>query len=159
MQSGYDKLQQWCVKHPKITIISSLVPVVFAVLLYTNGIRQKFFPSAERNQFVVELWMPTGTQLSKTEQAILKIQNLVQKDKRVTSFATFIGTSAPRFYYNFDPEFPVTNYAQILINTTSDKATLAMSAELSEKLDKIVPEGTPEVKLMQQGSPLKRPLK
>ena len=136
MQWGYDRLQQWCVKHPKITIISSLIPVVFAVLLFTNGIRQKFFPAAERNQFVVELWMPTGTQLSKTEQSILKIQNLVQKDKRVTSFATFIGTSAPRFYYNFDPEFPVTNYAQILINTTTDEATLAMAAELSEKLDK-----------------------
>jgi len=110
-----------------------LIIVALAVLLFTNGIRQKFFPAAERNQFVVELWMPTGTQLSKTEQSILKIQNLVQKDKRVTSFATFIGTSAPRFYYNFDPEFPVTNYAQILINTTSDEATLAMSAELSEK--------------------------
>lgn len=158
MQAGYDKLQQWCVKYPKTTIVSSFIPVGLAVLLFTNGVRQKFFPAAERNQFVVELWMPTGTQLSKTEQAILKIQNLVHQDKRVTSFATFIGTSAPRFYYNFDPEFPVTNYAQILVNTTTDEATLALSAELSNKLDKIVPEGTPEVKLMQQGQPLKAPV-
>jgi len=155
MQSGYDRLQQWCVKYPKTTIISSLVPIVFAVLLFTNGVRQKFFPSAERNQFVVELWMPTGTQLSKTEQSVLKIQSIVQKDKRVTSFATFIGTSAPRFYYNFDPEFPVTNYAQILINTTTEEATLSLAKELSGKLDRVVPEGTPQVKLMQQGQPLK----
>ena len=158
MQSGYDRLQQWCVKYPKTTIISSLVPIVFAVLLFTNGVRQKFFPSAERNQFVVELWMPTGTQLSKTEQSVLKIQSIVQKDKRVTSFATFIGTSAPRFYYNFDPEFPVTNYAQILINTTTEEATLSLAKELSGKLDRVVPEGTPQVKLMQQGQPLKAPV-
>jgi multidrug efflux pump subunit AcrB len=135
-----------------------LIPVALAVLLFTNGIRQKFFPAAERNQFVVELWMPTGTQLSKTEQSILKIQNIVQKDKRVTSFATFIGTSAPRFYYNFDPEFPVTNYAQILINTTTEETTLSLSEELAEKLDKVVPEGTPQVKLMQQGPSLKAPV-
>jgi multidrug efflux pump subunit AcrB len=158
MQWGYDRLQLWCVKHPKLTIISSLIPVALAILLFTNGIRQKFFPAAERNQFVVELWMPTGTQLSKTEQSILKIQNLVQKDKRVTSFATFIGTSAPRFYYNFDPEFPVTNYAQILINTTTEETTLSLSEELAEKLDKVVPEGTPQVKLMQQGPSLKAPV-
>jgi multidrug efflux pump subunit AcrB len=158
MQWGYDRLQLWCVKHPKLTIISSLIPVALAVLLFTNGIRQKFFPAAERNQFVVELWMPTGTQLSKTEQSILKIQNIVQKDKRVTSFATFIGTSAPRFYYNFDPEFPVTNYAQILINTTTEETTLSLSEELAEKLDKVVPEGTPQVKLMQQGPSLKAPV-
>ena len=158
MQSGYDRLQQWCVKYPKITIVSSLVPIAFALLLFKHGVRQKFFPAAERNQFVVELWMPTGTQLSKTEQSILKIQSIVQKDKRVTSFATFIGTSAPRFYYNFDPEFPVTNYAQILINTTTEEATLSLSEELSEKLDKVVPEGAPQVKLMQQGSPLKAPV-
>jgi multidrug efflux pump subunit AcrB len=158
MQSGYDRLQQWCVKYPKTTIISSLVPIVLALLLFNYGVRQKFFPSAERNQFVVELWMPTGTQLSKTEQSILKIQGIVQKDTRVTSYATFIGTSAPRFYYNFDPEFPVTNYAQILINTTTEEAALTLSKELTENLGKVVPEGTPQVKLMQQGQPLKAPV-
>jgi multidrug efflux pump subunit AcrB len=158
MQSGYDWLQQLCVKYPKTTIVSSLVPIVLALLLFNYGVRQKFFPSAERNQFVVELWMPTGTQLSKTEQSILKIQGIVQKDTRVTSYATFIGTSAPRFYYNFDPEFPVTNYAQILINTTTEEATLALSKELTQNLGKVVPEGTPQVKLMQQGQPLKAPV-
>jgi multidrug efflux pump subunit AcrB len=155
MQLGYERLQQWSIKYPKVTIISSFIPVGLSFLLFTNGVRQKFFPAAERNQFVVELWMPTGTQLTKTEEAILKVQNVVQKDKRVTSFATFIGTSASRFYYNFNPEFPVTNYAQILINTVTDEDTKSLSEELSEKLDRIVPEGMPQVKLMQQGASLK----
>jgi multidrug efflux pump subunit AcrB len=158
MQSGYDSLQKWCVQHPKLTIVSSFIPVALAVLLFTNGVRQKFFPAAERNQFVVELWMPTATQLSKTEQAILKVQHHIQSDKRVTSFATFIGTSASRFYYNFNPEFPVTNYAQILINTGTEEEALKLSEELTGSLDKIVPEGMAQVKLMQQGESLKAPV-
>jgi multidrug efflux pump subunit AcrB len=158
MQNGYDALLDWCVKHPTITIISSLVPIVLAGLLFSGGIRQQFFPAAERGQFVVELWMPTGTKLEKTNEAILRAEVLIKQDKRVLSYATFTGTASPRFYYNFSPEFPTSNYAQILINTTSEETTDALSEELSAKVGKLIPEGTTYIKLMQQGSSLKAPV-
>jgi multidrug efflux pump subunit AcrB len=158
MQNGYDALLDWCVKHPTITIISSLVPIVFAGLLFSGGIRQQFFPAAERGQFVVELWMPTGTKLEKTNEAILRAEALIKQDKRVLSYATFTGTASSRFYYNFSPEFPTSNYAQILINTTSEETTDALSEELSAKVGKLIPEGTTYIKLMQQGSSLKAPV-
>jgi len=158
MQIGYNNLLEWCVKHPIATIISSVIPILLAGLLFKAGVRQLFFPSAERNQFVVELWMPTGTKLEKTNQAILKAEALIKGDKRVLSYATFTGTAAPRFYYNFSPEFPTTNYAQILINTTTDKTAEELAEELSNKVEMAIPEGTTFVKLMQQGSPLKAPV-
>lgn len=158
MQDGYNILVDYCTAHPQMTIFSSLIPIVFAFLLFTNGIKQKFFPAAELNQFVIEVWMPTGTKLEKTNQAILKAEALIKGDKRVVSYATFTGTAAPRFYYNFSSEFPTTNYAQILVNTTTEETTIELSEELNEKLISLIPEGTPFVKLMQQGSPLKAPV-
>lgn len=158
MQNGYNASLDWAIRHPRLTIGLSLITIVFAGLLYTNGVRQKFFPAAERNQFVVELWMPTSTSLDKTEAAIKKVEKLVQQDKRVTSFATFVGTSAPRFYYNFSPEVPVSNYAQILVNTTDEHTTETLSDELQEKVGSIIPEGRPQIKLLQQGQPLKAPV-
>jgi multidrug efflux pump subunit AcrB len=158
MQNGYNDLLDWCVKHPRITIASSLVPIALAGLLFAGGVRQQFFPAAERNQFVVELWMPTGTKVEKTNEAILRVEALIKHDKRVVSYATFAGTSSPRFYYNFSPEFPTSNYAQILINTTTDETTDQLSEELSAKVGKLIPEGTTYVKLMQQGSSLKAPV-
>ncbi|MBO9638042.1 MAG: efflux RND transporter permease subunit [Siphonobacter aquaeclarae] len=157
MQNGYDRAIEWCMKHSWLTIAASLVTVVLAGLLFTQ-IRQKFFPAAERNQFVVELWMPTGTKLERTQVAIGKLEDVVKKDKRVTSYATFTGTSAPRFYYNFSPEVPVTNYAQILINTTDIASAQAMAEELTHQVDALVPEGRPQVKLMQQGTVTKAPV-
>jgi len=158
MQQGYNNLLEWAVKWPKLVVSISLLTIVAAILLYKFGIKQKFFPAAERNQFVVELWMPTGTKLDKTEEAILRVQDNIKSDKRITSFATFVGSSAPRFYYNFSPEVPETNYAQILINTEDEESTLALAAELAQKVDRWIPEGRPEVKLMQQGQPLKAPV-
>ncbi|OJV14702.1 MAG: acriflavin resistance protein [Dyadobacter sp. 50-39] len=157
MQNGYNAALEWCVRHSAITIGVSLLTVVLSLFVY-QGIKQKFFPAAERNQFVIELWMPTGTKLDKTSEAILKAEQLVKGDPRVTSYATFTGTSAPRFYYNFSPEVPVTNYAQILINTTDEKTAEAFAHELEGKVAALIPEGSPQVKLMQQGSPYKSPV-
>jgi multidrug efflux pump subunit AcrB len=158
MQLGYNAALDWCVSHPKTTVLASLSTIIIAGLLYTSGIRQQFFPAAERNQLVVELWMPTGTKMIKTEKSIAKVENIVKTDKRVESYATFVGTSAPRFYYNFSPEVPVQNYAQILINTDTEESTDLLAEELGKVVDNLVPEGVVQVKLMQQGQPLKAPV-
>jgi multidrug efflux pump subunit AcrB len=158
MQDGYNRLLDWCVKHPGITISVSLASIGLAFLLFSTGVRQLFFPAAERNQFAIELWMPTGTKLERTNEAIRKAEALIRDDKRVVTYATFTGKSAPRFYYNFEPEFPSTNYAQIVVNTTTDRTAEDLAKELSGKVDSAIPGGTTYMKLMQQGSPLKAPV-
>jgi multidrug efflux pump subunit AcrB len=154
LQKTYDKSIEWCLKHSAITIVASLSTILLAGLLFKVGIKQKFFPEAERDQFTVELWMPSGTRLEKTEKAILRIEDVIKNDERIRSYATFIGRSAPRFYYNYSPEMPAGNFAQILINTQNKKATESLYKELSEKVSYLVPEGSPNVKLMQQGQPM-----
>jgi multidrug efflux pump subunit AcrB len=158
MQNTYNKSIAWCLQHTRITIAGSLATILLAVILFLTGIKQKLFPEAERDQFTVELWMPTGTNLEKTEEEILKIQDLIRNDIRVRSFATFIGRSAPRFYYNYSPELPVSNYAQLLINTAGKKATESLYNELKVKASSLVPRGKTEVKLMQQGQPMSAPV-
>ncbi|OPY84822.1 MAG: Cobalt-zinc-cadmium resistance protein CzcA [Smithella sp. PtaU1.Bin162] len=152
MQLGYDKTITWCMLHSKLTIVVCLSSILMAAFLY-QVIPQKFFPAAERNQFVVDLWMPTGTKLEKTEQVVLKIRNMIKTDKRVVSYATFIGASSPRFYYNFMPEPPVDNFAQILVNTYTDKEAYQLCLELNAKAVREVPEGNVQARLMQQGKP------
>jgi multidrug efflux pump subunit AcrB len=158
MQAAYNKSIDWSVKHTALVITGSLLTIILAGALFKAGVRHKFFPEAERNQFVIELWMPTGTELNKTAKAALKIEELIKSDKRVVDYATFTGQSAPRFYYNYSPEMPSANYAEILVNTTDEAATKEMYKELPTRLETLVPEGTPEVKLMQQGQPLKAPV-
>jgi multidrug efflux pump subunit AcrB len=153
MQNTYNKSIEWCLRHSKFTVAGSLATILLAALLFITGIRQKFFPEAERDQFTVELWMPTGTKLEKTEEAILKIEHYIKNDLRIRSYATFLGRSAPRFYYNYSPEMPVTNFAQVLINTTGKKATETLYNDLKARVGAMVPEGTLQVKLMQQGQP------
>ena len=154
LQNTYNKSIEWCLRHSRITIAGSLATILLAGVLFRVAIKQKFFPEAERDQFIIELWMPTGTKLDKTEKAILNIEDAMKNDVRIKSYATFIGRSAPRFYYNYSPEMPESNYAQLLINTRSKKATASLYRDMSDKVNSLVPEGIPGVKLMQQGQPL-----
>ncbi len=158
MQKGYDRSIGWCLKHSRITIWGSLFTIILAIILFKTVIRHKFFPEAERDQFIVELWMPTGTRLERTEAAILKIEDLIKNDRRVKSYATFTGRSAPRFYYNYSPEMPVSNFAQILVNTSGVKETESLYNELYKKVPALVPEGTPHVRRMVQGQPENAPV-
>jgi multidrug efflux pump subunit AcrB/outer membrane protein TolC len=151
MQMGYDRTIAWCMVHSGWTIAACLSTVLLALLLY-QVVPQKFFPAAERNQFVIDLWMRTGAKLAKTEETILKVQSRIQSDKRVVSYATFIGTSSPRFYYNFTPEPPVENFAQILVNTHTDRDAVSLHHEINAQA-KDIPEGTVQARLMQQGKP------
>ncbi|SKC52088.1 efflux RND transporter permease subunit [Ohtaekwangia koreensis] len=158
MQEGYNTALDWCILHPKTTVIGSFSSLLLVVLLLKFGVRELFFPPAERNQFIVELWMPTGTKLEKTNETILRAERMIKGDARVTSYATFTGTSAPRFYYNFTPEFPTSNYALILVNTTSEATSEELAEELTTKVRRIAADGTFFVKLMQQGSSLSAPV-
>lgn len=152
MQSGYDRAIVWSMAHARLTILVCLGAMVMAVVLY-QIIPQKFFPEAERNQLIVDLWMPTGTKLEKTEIAIGRIQDLIRRDPDVVSCATFVGSSIPRFYYNFTQGNPAANFAQILVNTRKDADARRLRRELNRQADEVVPEGRVQARLLQQGVP------
>lgn len=154
LQKVYNRSIEWCLKHKGVTIAGSLTTILLAIVVFKIGVKEKFFPEAERNQFTVELWMSTGTKLDKTEEAILRIEKLLKNDPRIKSYATFLGRSAPRFYYNYSPETPKSNFAQLLVNTENSRATKTLANELREKLSSVIPEGLTFVKLMMQGQPM-----
>ncbi|MFV0553183.1 MAG: efflux RND transporter permease subunit [Mangrovibacterium sp.] len=158
MQSIYERVLAWCIKHSRSTIAFSVLTIGLAVLVFRFGVKQQFFPYAERNQFVVELHMPTGTKYAQTEAAVQQLEEAFKSDNRVTSYAAFVGQSSPRVYYNSAPTFPSEDFAQLLINTTDNKATESLSSELNERFNGYLAEGKVEVKLMMQGQPQTSPM-
>ena len=87
----------------------------------------------ERNQFAVEVYLPTGASIESTAKVVDSLENLLMKDKRVTNVTSFIGTSSPRFHTVYAPNMPSSNYGQLLVNTQSDKATRAIVNEYNPR--------------------------
>ena len=119
---------------------------------------QQFFPSAERNQFVIDVWMPQGTRIEATDAVMRRIEKALASRKGVAHYATFVGQSAPRFYYNVNPQQPDGAYGQFIVNTASVKDTDRLVKELRPALAALAPEAMVIVKELQQGAQMEAPI-
>lgn len=157
LQSSYGTSMRFYMKYKYVAIAIGILSFVCGILLY-DYIPKEFFPSAERNQFTVDVWMPQGTRIDSTDKTVSKIEKILGDTKGVKHFASFIGQSAPRFYYNVNPEQPDTAYAQIIVNTASVDMTKELVSELSGVMDQKVPEARVMVKELQQGDQINAPV-
>jgi multidrug efflux pump subunit AcrB/outer membrane protein TolC len=131
-QAWFDKSIDKAFRHPRMVIAIGIASVLLSFGLFKLT-DQQLFPEMERNQFAIEVYLPTGSSLKVTEKVVDSLESILLKDKRVTNVTTFIGTSSPRFHTVYAPQMPASNYGQLLINTKSDEATRAIVNEYSPK--------------------------
>jgi outer membrane protein TolC/preprotein translocase subunit SecF len=157
LQAIYNRTIVFFMRRKPLAISLGLAAVIAGVSLYLV-IPQQFFPSAERNQFVIDLWMPQGMRIEATNEAMGRIERALRAHKEVAHFASFVGQSAPRFYYNVNPQLTDAAYGQLIVNTKSEKATPALVAELRDSLARTAPEALVIVKELQQGMVMEAPV-
>ncbi len=139
LQNGYDKLLELTFKHPKLTILTGVLSIILGLLFFLN-VDQKLFPEMERKQFAVEVYLPEGSSLSKTEKVIDSIGTILKADSRITNVASFIGNGSPRFNALYAPHVPAKNYGQLLVNTVSNEATIEVLNEYSKTHTDFLPQ-------------------
>lgn len=139
LQSGYNKLADFCFAWPKTTLAVGLGVIVFGGWLFMNCPMQ-LMPIAERNQFAVEIYLPTGSSLDKTNLVADSLEHILSRDRRVVSVASFHGCSSPRFQTTYAPQVGGPDYAQFIVNTVSEEATVEVLDEYTSKFESYFPE-------------------
>ncbi len=157
LQNVYGKAITFFMRRKGLALIGGVGAVCLGAILF-KVVPGQFFPSAERNQFVIDLWMRQGTRIEATDAAMGRIEKYLAGRPEVAHYASFVGQSAPRFYYNVNPQQPDGAYGQFIVNTKSVKVTPALVADLQVKLGAVVPEGLAIVKELQQGSSQEAPI-
>jgi len=157
MQRYYNKIITWAMQNKKLVLVSSVLAVVLGLGLLAL-VPQLLFPLAERDQFVMDVWLPEGTKIEATDAAVRRIEAILSQEPLIKSYTSFLGESAPRFYYNVNPQAPAANYAQILVNTKKLKGTPQLVAALRQRLPDVAPEAKVFVKELQQGQVMEAPV-
>ena len=132
MQKVYDRMIEACFRHKKTTMAVGLASIIVGAFLMTL-IPQKLMPRAERNQFAVDVTLPSGTDLHHTAAVADSLANILRKDQRVENLTVFYGSGAPRFHATFIPSLGGSNFAQFIVNTHSDAETQGMLNDYAEK--------------------------
>lgn len=122
LQKGYNWLLEKVFQYPKISLTIGLVSIISGIYMFAN-IPQKLMPIAERNQFAVEIYLPNGSSLEQTEAIAQDLEKILRKEETVVSVTSFIGSGSPRFQTAYAPKVGGTNFAQFIVNTTSNEDT------------------------------------
>ncbi len=132
MQASYDKIIAGCFNHPWAVLAGALVITVGGGWLLLSS-PMELMPIAERNQFAVEIYMPTGTPVSQTNIVADSLARILRADDRVVSVANFHGCSSPRFQTTYAPQVGGPNFAQFIVNTKSNEATIEVLNDYTAK--------------------------
>ena len=128
-----------CLRHKVLTLTVAVVLFLAACSLLPL-IGSQFFPPAERSQFTIDVWLPEGAPIAKTDAVCHQVEALLRKlspaereGKRVgrlINVVSYVGQGGPRFYLNLSPEQESSNYAQIVVNTRDPQATETLARDL-----------------------------
>ena len=128
VQQLYDRVLKITFRHPWLTIFGGIGIVVLSTLIVPT-LKVRLFPYADRNQFAIEIFQPEGKGIRETRELADSMRAVLEADKRVKCITSFIGCSSPRFMTCYAPQMASRNYAQFIVNTTSQDATLELLAE------------------------------
>ena len=138
VQRTYDRTLDLTFRHPWLTIGTGIGLILLSCLIMPT-LKIRLFPYADRDQFAVEIFLPDGKGMAETETIADSVYNALRQDERITGITSFLGCSSPRFMDAYAPQMAGKNYAQFIVNTTSDKATLALLAEYQPQLSEAFP--------------------
>ena len=138
VQRTYDKVLDWTFAHPWMTIGGGIAVILLSTLIAPT-LKIRLFPYADRDQFAVEIFLPDGKGMAETRVVADSVRHVLEKDERIKSITGFIGCSSPRFMDAYAPQMASENYAQFIVNTKSDKATIELLTQYQPQLSEAFP--------------------
>ena len=119
----YRKILEISLRHRLLVL--AFTGGVFAVSLYAaTFIPQAFFPSGDRNQYLIYLDLPAGTRIEETDRTVRKLSAWLQdkeQNPEITGTIAYVGNGGPRFFLSLSPLDPDPFLAFLIVNTETNK--------------------------------------
>ena len=138
VQQTYNHVLEFTFHNPWITICGGLAIIALSTAIIPS-LKVRLFPYADRDQFAVEIFLPEGKGIAETDSIARIVRHELEQDPRITSITGFIGCASPRFMDAYAPQMAGPNYAQFIVNTKSQKATLDLLANYQPQLSEAFP--------------------
>lgn len=122
----YDKLLSWALQHAGITI-GAIVGLFFIAIALFGQLPFIFFPDSDRNLVTVDLNLPLGTKIERTEEVMAEIDSFItytlkvedETQAGVINWASFISEGPESYDLGYQPGEANTGYSHVLVNTSN----------------------------------------
>jgi multidrug efflux pump subunit AcrB len=124
----------------KRSLLFGILGLLIVALYGFNLLGFVFFPDSDRNMVTVDINLPEGTKIERTEETVVAIERYIKdelmvnevRSEGVVDWAAYIGKGPSTYDLGYLADEPNSNYAHIVVNTSS----FLINKYLVEKLDK-----------------------
>ncbi len=169
----YSKVGMYSIKHRWMVLGFSMIFLIIGSLFFVQ-LKPQFFAKDLSYLSYVDVWLPADAPMEKTNLISREAENIIRevcdkysqthpgKDGKprqvLRSLTTFVGGGGPRFWFSVEPEIQQLNYAQIILQVKDKHDTNLLVTPLQEALQSRVPGARVDVRQLETGKPVGRPV-
>ena len=131
---GYRRLLVGALRFRWAVLIATIA--LFAAALFGfRQLDQSFFPPATRPQFLVDAFLPAGTDIRESESFADGVERFIRSQPHVTHVTSFVGSGGLRFLLVYTPERQNPAYVQFLVAVDDERKIDGLIATIQRYLD------------------------
>ncbi|EEY98262.1 transporter AcrB/D/F family [Vibrio sp. RC586] len=146
----YRKFLEFCMTRAWLTMGVLVLGLAASVYGFTK-VKQAFFPSSTTPMFMVDVWMPEGTDIRATDATLLELEQWLSTQEGVDAITTTAGKGLQRFMLTYSPEKSYASYGEITTRVTDYQQLNALMSRFREHLDTRYPEINYKLKQIELG--------
>ncbi|MGH1540664.1 MAG: efflux RND transporter permease subunit [Arenicella sp.] len=148
----------YAIERPKRYLLLTMIPCLVGFLMM-GTMKVEFFPAADRDMFEVQMFLPSDSSITYTQQQVDIADHVIKSLPGVTATHWLIGGSTPAVYYNQIPQQDNNSaYAQAVITATNNQTANRLISKVQNALSETLPNVKPIVKKFAQGPPADAPV-
>jgi multidrug efflux pump len=146
-------LVEWCLERKRLVIGTTVGALIAAFGLFAF-VEQQFFPSSERPELMVDLWLPEGSSFQATSAEVARMEKILAADEDVEFTVAYVGGGSPRFYLPLDQQLNQINLGQLMVMTKGGEARERVLARTLELFANDFPSVRGRITRLENGPPV-----
>ena len=123
-----------CVRFRKSVVAATLGLLVLSIVGMGTQVQQQFFPSSDRPEVLVDVYLPQGSAIDTTDASVRRLEAILNEMPEVKSLSSYVGAGAPRFFISANPEQPDPAFAKIIAMGEDAAGRDRIMAELERRI-------------------------
>lgn len=149
--SFYYGVGKWAIEH-RWAVLACCATVLAMGGAVGSSLRKQFMPKDLSQLAFIDVFLPEDASVSATGEVVTQVEKIVEeasaaKKIEVEALSSFVGGSAPRFWYSLAPESPHPNYGQVVMLFRDKHETSKLLPAIQTRVSKEIANARIDVRL------------
>lgn len=146
----YKRFLEFCMRYSVVTMIILVIALGGSMYGFTK-VKQSFFPSSTTPIFLVDVWMPEGTDIRSTNDTLKELEEWILEQEHIDHVTTTAGKGLQRFMLTYAPEKSYAAYGEIMTRVDDYTALPSLMAKFRQHIEANYPQIQYKLKQIELG--------